>query len=92
MRGLDGGRAVVVQYHRRIVGWAISDRMTSDLTLAALKMAIQRRQPDPCLIHHSEQGSQPLVLCPRDPQSLGLSPGSLSPRIKETKGKGYTFF
>ena len=91
----------MVQYHRRIVGWAISDRMTSDLTLAALKMAIQRRQPDPCLIHHSDQDSQPLVLCPRDPQhmswtdstgSLGLSPGSLSPRIKETKGKGYTFF
>jgi putative transposase len=32
--------------------------MTSDLTLAALKMALQRRQPGPGLIHHSDQGSQ----------------------------------
>lgn len=45
-------------YSRQIVGWAMSDRMTSDLTLAALKMAIQRRQPGPGLIHHSDQGSQ----------------------------------
>jgi putative transposase len=45
-------------YTRRIVGWAMSDRMTSDLTLAALKMALQRRQPGPGLIHHSDQGSQ----------------------------------
>ena len=45
-------------YTRRIVGWAMSDRMTSDLTLAALRMALQRRQPGPGLIHHSDQGSQ----------------------------------
>jgi putative transposase len=45
-------------YTRRIVGWAMSDRMTSDLTLAALKMALQQRQPAAGLIHHSDQGSQ----------------------------------
>ena len=45
-------------YTRSIVGWAMSDRMTSDLTLAALKVALQRRQPGPGLIHHSDQGSQ----------------------------------
>jgi transposase InsO family protein len=45
-------------YARRVVGWAMSHRMTSDLTLAALHMAIQRRQPAPGLIHHSDQGSQ----------------------------------
>ena len=50
--------AVLELYTRQIVGWAMSDRMTSDLTLVALKMAIQRRQPDPGLIHHSDQGSQ----------------------------------
>jgi putative transposase len=43
---------------RRIVGWAMSDRMTSDLTLAALKMALLQRQPAAGLIHHSDQGSQ----------------------------------
>jgi transposase InsO family protein len=45
-------------FTRRIVGWAMSHRMTSDLTLAALKMAIRQRRPGPGLIHHSDQGSQ----------------------------------
>jgi transposase InsO family protein len=43
---------------RRIVGWAMSDRMTGDLTIRALKMAIRQRQPELDLIHHSDQGSQ----------------------------------
>jgi len=43
---------------RRIVGWAMSDRITSDLTLAALEMALLRRRPDAGLIHHPDQGSQ----------------------------------
>jgi putative transposase len=45
-------------YTRRIVGWAMSDRMTSALTMSALQMAIRCRQPTPGLIHHSDQGSQ----------------------------------
>jgi AcrR family transcriptional regulator len=36
----------VSKFPRRIVGWAVSERMTSDLTLAALKMAIGRRQAE----------------------------------------------
>jgi putative transposase len=50
--------AVLDLYSRRIVGWAMSHRMTSDLTIGALKMAIRQRQPDLDLIHHSDQGSQ----------------------------------
>lgn len=50
--------AVLDLYSRRIVGWAMSDRMTGDLTMGALKMAIRQRQPDLDLIHHSDQGSQ----------------------------------
>jgi putative transposase len=50
--------AILDLFPRRILGWAISERMTSDLTLAALKMAIGRRQPGEDLIHHSDQGSQ----------------------------------
>jgi putative transposase len=50
--------AILDLYARRVVGWAMSRRMTADLTLAALKMAIQRRQPGPGLIHHSDQGGQ----------------------------------
>jgi len=46
-------------YTRRVVGWAMSHRMTTELTLAALKMAIQQRQPGSGLVlHHSDQGSQ----------------------------------
>ena len=45
-------------FSRRIVGWAMSERMTGELTLAALRMAIQQRQPPAGLIHHSDQGSQ----------------------------------
>jgi len=47
--------AVLDLYSRRIVGWAMSERMTSDLTLAALRMAIQQRQPTAGLIHHSDR-------------------------------------
>lgn len=50
--------AVLDLYGRRIVGWAMSGRMTSDLTRDALKMAIRQRQPGADLIHHSDQGSQ----------------------------------
>jgi transposase InsO family protein len=37
--------AVLDLYSRRIVGWAMSERMTADLTVNALQMAIQRRRP-----------------------------------------------
>lgn len=45
-------------FSRRIVGWAMSAQMTSDLTLRALEMAIRRCRPEPGLVHHSDQGSQ----------------------------------
>ena len=50
--------AVLDMYTRRIVGWAMAERMTSALTIRALKMAIQLRKPAPGLICHSDQGSQ----------------------------------
>jgi len=38
--------AVIVDlYGRRVVGWAMSDRLKDDLTRQALAMAIQQRQP-----------------------------------------------
>lgn len=49
---------VVDLYSRMVVGWSMSDRITGDLTLAALKQALSRRRPDPGLIHHSDRGSQ----------------------------------
>lgn len=50
--------AVVDLYSRRVVGWSMSDRMTQELTLSALRMALKQRQPAAGLMHHSDQGSQ----------------------------------
>jgi transposase InsO family protein len=50
--------AILDLYSRRVVGWAMDERMTSDLTLRALKMALQQRRPGAGLVHHSDQGSQ----------------------------------
>lgn len=45
-------------FSRRIVGWAMAARMTSELVVKALKMAIRQRQPSAGLLHHSDKGSQ----------------------------------
>lgn len=45
-------------YSRRIVGWAMSARITSRLVVDALQMAIDRRGPAAGLIVHSDRGSQ----------------------------------
>lgn len=43
---------------RRIVGWAVNDRLTEELTLRALDQALVRRRPSAGLLHHSDRGSQ----------------------------------
>ncbi|ACT00602.1 Integrase catalytic region [Paenibacillus sp. JDR-2] len=45
-------------YSRKIVGWAMNDRINKELTLAALNDAYERENPGPGLIHHSDRGSQ----------------------------------
>lgn len=45
-------------FSRRIVGWAMSGRMTSELVMDALLMAIGERKPPAGLLHHSDRGSQ----------------------------------
>jgi transposase InsO family protein len=51
--------AVILDLHSRFaVGWAMSARITDDLTLDALAMALARRRPPPGLLHHSDRGSQ----------------------------------
>ena len=44
-------------YSRKVIGWSFSTRNDEALTLAALKMALDQRQPAPGLIHHSDQGT-----------------------------------
>lgn len=51
--------AVVLDaFSRRAVGWALGRNLEASLPLAALRMAIDCRHPQPGLIHHSDQGSQ----------------------------------
>jgi transposase InsO family protein len=58
----DGGAklylaAILDLYSRFVVGWAISAVNDRRLTLQALEMAVQRRCPEPGLLHHSDRGS-----------------------------------
>ena len=45
-------------FSRRIVGWAVSHRLTRRLIINALQRAVLKRQPRPGLIFHSDRGSQ----------------------------------
>ena len=45
-------------YSRRVIGWELSRRIDTQLTLSALKMARRNRQVEPGLIHHSDRGVQ----------------------------------
>ena len=45
-------------FSRRVVGWAMSARITRQLALDALTMALTHRQPAHGLLHHSDRGSQ----------------------------------
>src|SRR6185503_2674907 len=45
-------------YSRRVVGWAMSERIDQQLVLDALIMALGECQPKPGLIHHTDQGRQ----------------------------------
>ena len=51
--------AVILDLHsRRVVGWAVSDRMKKDLAIHALDMAVRLRKPPEGCIFHSDRGSQ----------------------------------
>jgi putative transposase len=50
--------AIVDLGTRRIVGWAMSERMSAKLVCDALQMAYWRRRSAPGLLMHSDRGSQ----------------------------------
>ena len=50
--------AVLDLFSRKIVGWSISESLSTDLVREALRNAIQARQPGPGLLHHSDRGCQ----------------------------------
>ncbi len=50
---------VVVDLHsRKVVGWSMQSRITKELVLDALLMAVWRRNPSNTVMVHSDQGSQ----------------------------------
>lgn len=51
--------AIILEaWSRRVIGYAIGRSIDARLALAALKVAITRRRPQPGCIHHSDRGSQ----------------------------------
>lgn len=51
--------AVILDLHsRRVIGWSVSKRIDTGLTLGALRHALECRRPPPGCIHHSDQGVQ----------------------------------
>ncbi len=44
-------------YSRKVVGWAMSERINSALVRQALSMALSARRPAPGLIHHTDHGA-----------------------------------
>ncbi|MCK4712577.1 MAG: IS3 family transposase [Marinosulfonomonas sp.] len=60
--------AVILDLHsRRVIGWAVSNRMKRDLAIRALGMAIAFRAPSKGCIHHTDRGSQ---YCSHDYQKI----------------------
>jgi putative transposase len=45
-------------FNRKVVGWSASSRLTRQLAIDALQMALDHRHPVPGLMHHSDRGSQ----------------------------------
>ncbi|MOA31660.1 Integrase core domain protein [compost metagenome] len=41
-----------------IVGYAVAERMTTELVSRALFRAVQHKRPSPGLLHHTDRGSQ----------------------------------
>lgn len=45
-------------FSRRVVGWSMDETMPTELTLRAMRMALDSRRPGEGLMHHSDRGSQ----------------------------------
>ncbi|MDQ0353093.1 transposase InsO family protein [Alkalibacillus filiformis] len=49
---------IIDLYSRRVISYRVDDHMKVNLTTEALQDAMNNRQPEPGLIHHSDRGSQ----------------------------------
>ena len=57
---------IIDVFARAIFGWKISNRMNTDMVMAALNQAIADRNNSKDVIHHSDRGVQYLSICYTD--------------------------
>jgi len=50
--------AILDLFSRAVVGWTVAASLSTELPLAALNAAVQRRRPQAGLLHHSDRGCQ----------------------------------
>jgi putative transposase len=50
--------AILDRFSRKVIGWAVSKRLDRGISLAALEMALENRNPGLGCIHHSDRGVQ----------------------------------
>jgi transposase InsO family protein len=49
---------ILDRFSRKVVGWALDRILGNRLVVGALEQAIEKRQPPPGLVHHSDRGLQ----------------------------------
>lgn len=76
--------AILDLFSRKVVGWALSERIDHQLCLAALQHAVTTRRPAAGLIHHSDRGVQ--YAC--DAYQEFLSSHEITPSMS---AKGYCY-
>ena len=59
MHGFRYLTTVIDLFDRKVIGWALSSTMTAEATsVAAYKVAVKNRKPEPGMLFHSDQGVQ----------------------------------
>ena len=49
---------ILDRFSRKAIGWALDRSLNARVAVSALQQAIERRQPAPGVVHHSDQGIQ----------------------------------
>jgi putative transposase len=50
--------SILDRFSRKVIGWALSKRLDRELSLQALRIALEQRNPPAGCIHHSDRGVQ----------------------------------